>query len=106
MPHASIPGARGAKNQGLRSLDKGEGRDESDISQVFSVDDICRFWMDISRNHQGESVVRSTLTAFYLPIQIIDPLHGLYVADLMSLYLSQRRSQHEARNSLGKKGSR
>jgi hypothetical protein len=34
----------------------------SDISQALSVDDICRFWMDISGNHQGESVVRSTLT--------------------------------------------
>ena len=37
---------------------------KSDISQVFEVDDICRFWMDISGNHQGENVVRSTLTPF------------------------------------------
>ena len=38
--------------------------DQSDISQVFGVDDICRFWMDISGNHQGQEAVRSTPTRF------------------------------------------
>ena len=48
--------------------------------------------MDISGNRQGENAVRFTLTTFHLPIQIIDPFHGLYIADFpkISLRLSTR----------------
>jgi len=59
----------------------------SDISQVFGVDDISRFWIDISGNRQGESAGSATLTTFHLPIQIIDPFHGLYIADFPKISL-------------------
>ena len=53
----------------------------SDISQVFEVDDILGVLKDIQGNRQGENGFRITLTTSHLPVQVIDPFHGLYVAD-------------------------
>ena len=53
----------------------------SDISQVFRMDDILGVLKEIQGNRQGENAVRVTLTAFPLTIEIIDPFHGLYIAD-------------------------
>jgi len=69
-----------------RSLETRIGA-ESDISQVFEVDNILWVRVDILGNRQGENADRLTLTTFHLPIQIIDPLHGLYVADLPKISL-------------------
>jgi hypothetical protein len=59
----------GAKNQGPDNLKRGGGRGESDISQALSVDDICRFRMDISGDRKGENTGSVTLTTFNLSIQ-------------------------------------
>jgi hypothetical protein len=63
---ANLPETRRAKNRGPGNLATGEGRGESDISQAFSVDDICGFRMNISGNRQGENAGRVTLTTFQL----------------------------------------
>ena len=60
---------------------------ESDMSQVFWQADILWIRVDIAGNHQGENAVRLTLTAFQLPMQIINPLHCLCVADLSKISL-------------------
>ena len=59
----------------------------SDISQVFGLADILWVLRDIQGNRQGENAVRVTLTAFPLTIEIIDPLHGLYIADFPKISL-------------------
>ena len=61
--------------------------DQSDLSQVFRMDDILGVLKDIRGNRQGENAVPVTLTSFHLPVQIIDPFHGLYVADFPKISL-------------------
>jgi hypothetical protein len=63
----------------------------SDISQVFGVDDILWVLKDIPSNRQGETAVRFTLTASPLSIEIIDPFHGLYIADFPKISLGCRQ---------------
>jgi hypothetical protein len=59
----------------------------SDISQVFGVDDLLWVLKDIQGNRQGENTVWFTLTASPLTIEIIDPFHGLYIADFPKISL-------------------
>ena len=56
----------------------------SDLCQVFAVDDIFTFWMDISGTIR---VKNSSIQAafFQLSIQIIDPFHRLYIADFTQI---------------------
>ena len=51
------------------------------------MDDILGALEDIQGNRQGENAVPVTLTSFHLPVQIIDPFHGLYVADFPKISL-------------------
>ena len=55
------------------------------------MDDILGVLRDIQGNRQGENAVRFTLTTFHLPVQIIDPFHGLYIADFPKISLGCRQ---------------
>jgi hypothetical protein len=51
------------------------------------MDDILGVRADISGNRQGENGFRVTLTTFPLTIEVIDPFHGLYIADFPKISL-------------------
>ena len=55
------------------------------------MDDILGVLRDIQGNRQGENTVRFTLTAFPLTIEIIDPFHGLYIADFPKISFGCRQ---------------